>query len=482
MHRINDFNYKYIILLFCDKIHIKSLEGEDMSIFIMIILLSLLILVHEAGHFMAARAFGIKVEKFGFGLPVGPTLYKTKVGDVEILVHAMLLGGYVSFPDDEKDCDLPKDSPERFINKPVWQRAIVVSAGVIANVICAIFLVMLVATVSGKLPSGEFDVTVSEINAPKDASIWQSGLKAGDKIIKANDCEINNAYSFVTIVKNSAKSKGLIVPEIVEENYTKLKNLNPGLSRDEEIPENLAVRLPENPSKEVITMDKYAAKGAKYFKPNGIKFDENLKELLKQVDGKTVYISDGKHSLDDLSKAISNGSHPVTLVVERDNEIITLNPIYPDEKGIIGIGLSTKQTMIETKNPISITKESCVYLWDNTYIMMYSLGQLFTGNIPLKDMHGVVAITKIGGDMINKSGKGSGILLAALISMNLAILNILPIPALDGGHLMFLTIEKIMGKPIDEKVIEIISTIFFSLLIILMIVVVFNDITLIVRK
>ena len=87
-----------------------------MSILIMILLLSLLILVHEFGHFIAARAFGIKVEKFGFGLPVGPTLFKTKCGETEILVHAFLLGGYVSFPDDEKDSDIPADSPERFIN------------------------------------------------------------------------------------------------------------------------------------------------------------------------------------------------------------------------------------------------------------------------------------------------------------------------------------------------------------------------------
>ena len=166
----------------------------------------------------------------------------------------------------------------------------------------------------------------------------------------------------------------------------------------------------------------------------------------------------------------------------RDGKEIVLNPIYPDEKGIIGIGLATKQTMIVTKTPVAVVRESWIYLWDNTYTMMYSLGQLFTGNIPLKDMHGVVAITKIGGDMIEKSGKASGILLAALISMNLAILNILPIPALDGGHLMFLLIEKIVGKPLNEKVIETISMVFFSLLIILMIFVVFNDITLIVHK
>ena len=86
--------------------------------------------------------------------------------------------------------------------------------------------------------------------------------------------------------------------------------------------------------------------------------------------------------------------------------------------------------------------------------MIYSLGQLFTGNVPFKDMHGVVLITKMGGDIIEKSGKASGVLLAALISMNLAILNILPIPALDGGHLMFLIIEKLTGKPVDEKIVE----------------------------
>ncbi len=453
-----------------------------MSILIMILLLSLLILVHEAGHFVAARAFGIRVDKFGFGLPVGPTLYKTKIGDVEVLVHAMLLGGYVSFPDDEKECDLPKDSPERFVNKPAWQRAIVVSAGVIANVICAIALVMIVAIFSGKLPSGEYEVFIGEINAPKEASIWQSGLQTGDKVIKANGCDIKNAYALVTIVKNSAKNNGFIVPEIVEKNYKTLKNLNPGFVKEEEIPADLAIRLPEVINRETITMDEYAAKGAKYFKPKGEKIEEKLTELSKSLVGKKIYISDGKYSLADIAKALSNGIHPVNLVVERNGKPIELAPIYPDENGVIGVGLSTKQTMIETKSPISVVKESCVYLWDNTYIMMYSLGQLFTGNIPLKDMHGVVAITKIGGDMINKSGTSSGILLAALISMNLAILNILPIPALDGGHLMFLTIEKIIGRPVDEKVIEVISTIFFSLLIILMIVVVFNDITLIVRK
>lgn len=453
-----------------------------MSIIIMILLLSLLILVHEAGHFLAARMFGIKVEKFGFGLPIGPTLFSKKIGDIEVLVHAFLLGGYVAFPDDDKDCDLPEDSPDRFINKPAWQKAIVVSAGVTANVICAIALVMFVALWTKQLPSGTYEIYTGSISAPKNASIWDSGLEIGDRIMRVNGCDINNVYSFVTIVKNSAKANGTISLQTIEKNYNTLKALNPGLERDEIIPEGVSIRLPEPPEADVITMDKYAAKGAKYFKKEGVKIRENLKELRKAVDGKRVYNSDGKHTLDEVAEAISDGKHPINITVLRDGELIELNPIYPDESGLIGIGMTSKQKMIKTDSAGKIIKGSCKYLCENTYIMMYSLGQLFTGNIPMKDMHGVVAITKIGGDIINKAGKSAGILLAALISMNLAILNILPIPALDGGHLMFLLIEKIMGKPLDEKVIEKISSIFFTILIILMVLIVFNDITMIVKK
>ena len=450
-----------------------------MSVIIMILLISLLVLVHEAGHFFAARAFGIRVDKFGFGLPIGPTLYKKKIGDLEILVHAFLLGGYVSFPDDDKECDLPADSPERFTNKPAWQRAVVVSAGVIANVICAIALVMLVAIVAHKLPSGNYEIFAGKIEAPKEASVWNSGLQEGDRILKANGCEINNVYSLVTIVKNSAKNNGIASLKTIDENYEKLKDLNPGLVKDEIIPDGISIRLPQDLAKDVITMDKYALKGAKYFKKEGEKVDN--KDLEKILEGKTVYNSDGKYSLYDVAKSLSDGVHPVVLTVQRDGKTLELNPIYPDEKGIIGVGLNSMQKMVRTTSPITIVTESCSYLYNNTYIMMYSLGQLFTGNIPVKDMHGIIAITKIGGDMIEKSGRASGVLLAALISMNLAILNILPIPALDGGHLMFLIIEKIIGKPLNDKVVERISTVFFMLLIVFMIFIVFNDIIMLVK-
>ena len=121
------------------------------------------------------------------------------------------------------------------------------------------------------------------------------------------------------------------------------------------------------------------------------------------------------------------------------------------------------------------------YSNNETKGMLIVLKQLFTGKIPLQNMHGVVLITKVGGDIINNDGIFYGLLLTAVISMNLAILNILPIPALDGGHLVFLIAEKIMGKPVDEEIANKIMNVFFGLLILLLIFVLLNDVYVLVK-
>ena len=134
------------------------------SAIIMILLISLLILIHELGHFLAAKAVGIRVDKFGFGLPIGPTLFSKKIGETEFLIHACLLGGYVSFPDDEEECDLPKDSPRRYANKTVGQRALVISAGVICNVLLAYVLIFFTGLIWKHLPENNFTVKFFKFN------------------------------------------------------------------------------------------------------------------------------------------------------------------------------------------------------------------------------------------------------------------------------------------------------------------------------
>ena len=447
-----------------------------MSIIIMILLLSFLVLVHEAGHFLAARALGIKVSKFGFGLPIGPTLWSKKVGDVDVVVHAFLLGGYVSFPDDEKDSKEQVAPEDRFMNKPVWQRMIVISAGVIANIITAFVFVLITAFVWGKLPSGQYEVYINKIAAEKDASVWTSGLQAGDRVINVNGSDINSSYALTLYSKSSKPYDGKVDEDFVQSNLEKIKKLNPSLNDTDIIEAKTVIVLPERQDEPQIKIEDEVLKGYALYKDNQkslIGVQVKLRDLLKD---KTSFVADGKVTLSDLAYAISDTKRPLNLKVLRDGKEVTLKSIYPNDKGMIGVMIEAREVLRPTKSIPSAIKGTFSYLWEQTYMLVYGLWQLFTGKIPVKDLHGIVVITKIGGDVIQNSGFFSGLLLTAMISLDLALINFLPIPALDGGHFMFLLIEKLRGKPLDEETINKISSAFFLVLIICMVLVVFNDV------
>lgn len=447
-----------------------------MSIIIMILLLSILILVHEAGHFLAARFFNIKVDKFGFGLPMGPVLYETKWGDTKILVHALLLGGYVAFPDDEKDCELAKDSPERFMNKPVYQRAIVVSAGVVANIICAFVFVFFTASLWGHMPSGKYDIYANDIIASKGESIWQSGIQKHDKIVKINGKNITNTFSLINFCQLSKTDDGKINQILANDNFSGLKDLNPALLKNEIIPKDVAVKLPESRLEPPINIDDKVLKGMKQYSDSQINLNDGQKKLRDELKGKSVYVSNGKYTMNDVAYALSDNSHPIYIQVERKGKIIDLKPVVSNKNGIIGIKLEAKEILIPTKNPKDILVAGTKFLYENTYMMLYGLYQIFTGKVHWTDLHGIVAITKVGGDVIHNNGIFSGLLLIAIISMDLAIVNFLPIPALDGGHILFLIIEQLRGKPVDEVILEKIGNAGFIFLLFIMFLVIFNDI------
>ena len=452
-----------------------------MSTIIMILLISILILVHEAGHFFSARMFGMKVDKFGIGLPIGPTLFEKKIGDVILVVHAFLFGGYVSFPDDDKDSEVPQDSKDRILNRPIWQRAIVFSAGVTANVICAFVLVLLTAALWHNLPSGKFDTYINDITAPKTASIWTSGAQKGDKILEVNGSIIDTKYGLNLFAMYSASFDGKVSELNVEQNYENLKKMNVAFSRDEIIPENTVIKLPKAVQEKRVELSRNILNVVELYKDKDVKITDKQIELNQKIQGKSVIEADGTYSLNDLAYAMSDTQKPLNIKVLRDGQIIELDTVYSDKDGLIGITIDRKEKLIPVNSVSSAFSASWTYLYNETKSMLIVLGQLFTGKIPLKNMHGVVLITKVGGDIINQDGIFYGILLTAVISMNLAILNILPIPALDGGHLLFLLIEKIKGKPVDEEIAGRIMNVFFILLILLLVFVLFNDIYVLVK-
>lgn len=454
-----------------------------MNVIIMILLISLLILVHEAGHFLAARMMGIKVDKFGFGLPFGPTLFEGQIGDTKILVHALLLGGYVSFPDDDENSEIPMDSSERFSNKPVWQRAVVISAGVIANVLCAIVLVVMTAIIWHKLPAGKYDIYIAKIVAPKEAAIHKSGMQTGDKILKINGSEIIYPFQVNKYAQMSKKHDGFVSQEKYETVLGELQAKNPKIT-DGEISKGTKINLVAPTDENSIKLSNEVLLGLEQPKTGEIELTKEEIDLRNKIQGEKFFVVEENNNItrENIAKALSDTQKPMNFTVLRDGKEVELKPIYSDEKGMIGIQQNLQEVLIPTKTPAQILTKSFDYLWTNTEMMVIGLGKLFTGQIPMKDLHGIVAITKLGGDVIQNQGLFKGLLLTAIISMNLAIINILPIPALDGGHLLFLIIEKIKGRPVNEKTIERVANTGFFILIALMLLIILNDIFALVTK
>ncbi len=446
------------------------------SIFAMLALISILVLVHEAGHYLAAKMFKIKVERFGFGLPFGPILWQKQCGETLIVVHAFLLGGYVSFPDDDKDNTIPKDSPERFANKPIYQRFVVVSAGVFANILCAIFIVILTALLWGKLPTENYGTFIEELSPKDNPAIVTSGLKAGDKIVEINGSPADTAYAFQLYAIKSRKFDGMAALDSVKNTLENLKNLNPKFTGTELLPEGTLIKLPKTQPEEAVRLTDDMLRGYERITDDKIALNDNQKLLRNAIAGKKAYKANGLTTLADIAFALSDTASPINIKVERNNKTLQLAPIYSDEKGVVGVKLDKQRIFVETKGLKSAITESWNYLYSQTKMLLKGLWQLFSGKVPLDNMHGVVAVVKYGGDVIQQDGFWQGLLLTALISLDLAIVNFLPIPALDGGHVLFLLLEKIYGKPLDEDTVNSIATAGFMFLILLMVIVVYNDI------
>ena len=476
-----------------------------MNQIIMILLISILVLVHEIGHYIAARLCGVRVVRFGIGMPIGPEWKMFRWGDTDFYIHAFLFGGYVAFLDDmdsfkkethktDDNDTLPQNSPELFENKTILQKFFIVSAGVTMNVIFAIFLVMFCAAVFKHLPTSTQELYVMGFVNPMNKeqtmrfASWAStegekvssnvntkGFLVRDRILKANGINIDTPYQLRFFAQKSKLFDDYADNGLIEKNLTELKKLNPSLNdtivKDTKI--FLPSIMPENP----LSVNKKIIKGFEKYQPEGTKLTQNQIDLRNEIYGKTSYKTTKETALNDLAYALSDTYKPVTITVLRNNkEIDFSNIIVFGQNGLFGIKLCVKDIYTQTVTLKSIVVNSVKYCYTTTAAMLEGLWQLIAGKIQVTQMHGVIAVVKIGGDIIASKGILNGLLLTAMISLNLAIMNFLPIPALDGGHVMFLIIEKITGKKPSKEFSDKLTNFFFILLVLLMIAICYNDI------
>ncbi len=339
------------------------------SYLLMMGLISVLIVAHELGHFFVAKKVGVKVERFGFGLPIGPTLLEKQVGETKLCLHPVLLGGYVSFPDDNPDSDVPPDSPRRFENKPVRARAAIAVAGVAVNFIMGYLLMVLVISVWGY--PGNYFVNIKEVLSPQSPAA-QAGLMVGDTFLKAGDEEIKQPETLI--------------------NYLQV-----------------------------------------------------------------------------------NKTKSVPLTIERGNEQKVVN-VTPNAEGKIDIALSLFHKYEPVTSPVEPLIKAYTFLQEKMVMNFQAMGEIFTGKRSSKEVSGPVGIIKQGGQMIQIFGLPEGLVITALISVILAIMNILPVPMLDGGHLLFMAIEKLQGHPLKKELQEKVVQFSFVVLMGLMCFILWNDI------
>lgn len=462
-----------------------------MHILIMLLLISLLILVHELGHFSVARALKIRVDKFGFGLPFGPTLWEKKIGDVTYCLHAFLLGGYVSFPDDDPDSELPMDDPQRLKNRKPWEKAAVISAGVIANILFAVVIIVGVVLFTQEIPTNRHNIYVKDF-VKENPIAKKAGMLADDKVLKINNIKINTYRDFVRLLKANKAYDGYVSDIQLEDQLKNIISANPeffkqlGLSTNNlntekliefentVIPPFSVIKVPEIPTEPFLVPNLKDPFSPTQVLPASAKLSPS-EIALKSAIVNNKFAGNGDTTFGEIAKVSADGKHLLTITVLRKGKIVNL-AMAPNDKGQIGIKTEVEDVFIPATSIPQVVAGSWDYLYENTSLMCIGIYKIFTGQVDVRDLHGIVAITKVGGDIIQKNGMRDAWLLTVLISIDLAIVNLLPIPALDGGHLLFLFIEKLRGKPIDENYQEAFIKYGFLFLIGLMVLIVFNDI------
>ncbi len=400
------------------------------SILLMLVFISVLIIAHEMGHFWVARWCGVKVERFGFGLPFGPTLWSKKIGDVEYCIHAALFGGYVAFPDDNPDNPLPKDSPERFENKPLWARFAVMIAGVTVNAVLG-WVLMTAVLLGWGLSSTE--AAVGRVAQGHPA--YQAGLVSGDRIVAVNNVPVEG--------KTGEDRVGVLQAEL-----SKYKNT----------PVTLTVMRPYAQSGQLLYADVIPEKS------------EDFKATRTAIKQAQIEQDD----MERVKKAAKAQAQLIELNRKPAFEKKLNLAVTPDAEGRIGISLA--QINEPVHSPLEASIRSADYLTGMIQLQFMAFGRMFQGKMNMQELSGPISIVNVGSDQIQKNGIQRGLMLTAIISVILAVMNLLPIPALDGGHIFFLLIEAIKGSPVKQEFREQVTQIGFLGLLGLIAFILLNDI------
>ncbi|MBK7220908.1 MAG: RIP metalloprotease RseP [Saprospiraceae bacterium] len=438
---------------------ILSIAGQ------LILSLSILVVLHECGHFFPAKWFNTRVEKFYLFFDPWFSLFKVKKGDTEYGLGWIPFGGYVKISgmvDESMDIEQLKQPPQpwEFRSKPAWQRLIIMIGGVVVNFILGFFIFAMILFTWGRSYYKNVDV---KYGIAVDSLGTNLGLRDGDKIVSVGG---------VAMDKFSA---GFAVKQIVLNNANVIKVQRNGQEIDLQVPAELAGKLT---TKEYKNKEIYS-----------IRYPQKIESVKEKSLGEKAGLKKG-----DVVISINNNpnvvfAHEFAQEIRRHkNETVTLSVVRGvdtlsltsklDSTSTLGVGLAAPdQFLTVSKEKFSLmqalpegVKEGTGFLSDQ----ISAFGQMFKGKINVTDNLGSIFSVATLFDPSWTWEKFWRI--TAMLSVILAFFNILPIPALDGGYVLFLLIESITGKKFSDKFMEVVTTAGFLILITLMLLAIGLDI------
>jgi regulator of sigma E protease len=450
-----------------------------------ILAISILVVIHEFGHFWVARRCGVKVLRFsvGFGKPLWS--YTDKLG-TEFSIAPIPLGGYVKMLDEREGEVKAQEKDQAFNQKTVWQRIAIASAGPIANFIFAIFAYwcLFVMGTSGLVP------VIGEVL--RDSPAYEQGVQVGDKITAVGETQVDSFQEVSWQLISYIGETGQIRLTLEDKNQIS-RQVNIPIQAwltQQEAPDpmkGLGISPRLLPIEAVVgqVIDGGAAQAA------GLQTGDKVTSLI--VADEIIAIDDWR---DWVSLVRQHPEQEMTLFVERQAnssavehlnlQLIPKLKITDDGEqiGYVGAGLDPgaipevpADWLAETKlGPLDALVQASIKTQQLIIFTLESLWKMILGDLSVKNLSGPITIAKVADSSVS-SGLVAFLGFLALLSVSLGVLNLLPIPMLDGGHILFYGIEAIRGKPLSERIQLMALQLGMALLMSLMVIAFYNDIS-----
>lgn len=429
------------------------------TFFAFLFVLGVLVFVHELGHFLVARWYGVRVHTFSLGF--GPKIVKFRRGDTEYCLSIIPLGGYVKLAG-EAAGDQRTGASDEFLSKSKWIRFQVYLAGPVMNLLLAVVVLAAILAHGADVPLFESSAPVIG-RVTEDSPAAGAGLRAGDRIVSVDGRDVPTWNDLaLAIVPHAGRELAVTVDRAGQQLHLQMTPTAVGRYEAGDLGIQPAMR----PQVLQVNPGGPAEKG-------GLETGD----ILIGVSGETGL------SREQIIERIRGAAHqPIALAVERGGarRDVTVVPEGATGSALIGILISPYETRRIDPTFTQALGLSLKQNWDNTKLIGRTLRGLVTRDTPVRQLMGPVAIAELSGTAA-EIGWAALFGLMVTLSLNLGLLNLVPLPVLDGGHIAILAVEGLARRDLSDRVKERILMVGAALIVLLMVTVIYNDITRLLR-